>query len=117
MKTDTHHILFPKSDWKKNAAKRLRNHWYLTPKIPKDTMHKAIHENVSFVPVPSEKIIRDALVQIHLLEGYGVLHIDDPISKRIALLASFFECCCPDTVEALEKQYKIATRFEKISPT
>lgn len=104
---DTHHLLWYKRDYSKGWAKRLRDHWYCRVDIPRDTLHKEIHNQVSYVPVPGACAIKDALFHLNLLERFGGIGPNDPIEKRLQVLMALFDCCEPATYNALKKQLDI----------
>lgn len=104
---DTHHLLWYKKDYSKGWAKRLRDHWYCRVDIPRDTLHREIHNQVGYVPVPRVFIIKDALFQLNLLERFGGISPNDPIEKRLQVLMALFDCCEPATYNALLKQLDV----------
>ena len=112
-RTDRHHILWYKRDYNKGWAKRIRDHWYCSVEIPRDTLHRTIHYEVAHIPVPRVVSIKDALYQLQLLEQYGGIHHDDNIEKRLKVLMALFDCCEPATYNALKKQYEIVCEFYK----
>ena len=112
-KTDRHHILWYKRDYSKGWAKRLRDHWYLSVEIPRDTLHRKIHYEVAHIPVPRVSTIKDALYQLQILEQYGGIHADDDIEKRLKVLMALFACCEPATYNALKRQYETVCEFKK----
>lgn len=101
---DTHHIFYTKVSWTSATADKLRAHWYCIVEIPKGTVHHKIHEKVRYIPVPKNDNIRFALAQLDLLEDYGAIRSDDPIEKRLQLLAGLFDCTDQPTADALRKQ-------------
>lgn len=101
---DTHHIFYTKISWTSVAANKLRTHWYCVIEIPKGTIHHKIHEKVRYIPVPKDESILLALNQLTLLEDYGAIRPDDPIEKRLQLLAGLFDCMDQPTADALRKQ-------------
>lgn len=109
--TDRHHIVWYKRDYAKGYAKRLRDHWYCSVEIPRDTLHRKIHYEVAHIPVPRVQSIKSALYQLELLEQYGGIHKDDSIERRLMVLCALFDCVEPKTYEALKKQYDIVCEF------
>lgn len=108
---DSHHIFFTRREWNHGEALKLRRHPYCIAKIPKVQLHEEIHAKILSVPVPSDNLIRGALVQLEFLEKYGGIHEYDSAEKRIRVLLSFFRCIAEPTAEALEKQLEIVRRF------
>lgn len=111
--TDRHHLLWYKRDYSKGWAKRIRDHWYCSVEIPRDTLHRQIHYEVAHIPVPRAISIKAALEQLELLERFGGIHHDDPIEKRLMVLMAVFDCCEPATYNAIKKQYEIVCKFYK----
>lgn len=114
--TDRHHILWYRRDYSKGWAKRLRDHWYCSVEIPRDTLHHQIHYEISHIPVPRVISIKAALEQLALLERFGGINKDDNIERRLMVLCALFECVEPKTFEALKKQYELACKFYNHSP-
>lgn len=114
--TDRHHILWYKRDYDKGWAKRIRDHWYCSVEIPRDTLHKRIHYEVAHIPVPRVISIKAALEQLELLEGFGGISREDSIDKRLMVLMAAFDCCEPDTHAALNKQYEVVCKFYNKEP-
>ena len=110
---DTHHIFFTKLSWDEPYAHKLRTHWYCIVEIPKKTWHHAIHEKVRYVPVPKKGSILTALGELTLLEDYGAIRPDDPIEKRLKLLANLFAGTDKPTADALEKQLEVVNSFKE----
>lgn len=114
--TDTHHILWYKRDYSKGWAKRIHDHWYCRVEIPRNTLHREIHNEVAHIPVPRVVSIKDALYQLQLLEQYGGISSKDSIEKRVKVLMALFDGCEPKTYEALKKQYDVICEFYQHSP-
>lgn len=113
---DTHHIFWCRKDYQRGWAKKLRDHWYCRVDIPMNTLHHHIHEGVSRVPPPRAISIKDALYQLELLERHGAIHPYDNIEKRLYLLLALFDCCEPETYNALKKQYDIVRKHFHRNP-
>lgn len=80
--------------------------------IPKDTLHKWIHQAVFEVPIPSELVCQQAYKEIDMLYEFGAISDSDNIVKRLVLLIFILEYAADDaTIAALETQKEIATRF------
>ena len=103
--TDKHHLFWYRKDYNKGLSKRLRNHWYCSLIIPKNTLHRYIHHHTKHIPVPSGVNIRGALEQLELLEKFGGISKEDPIEKRLIVLMALFDYCEPKTYNALKSQY------------
>lgn len=113
---DKHHIVWSKNDFSKGWPKRLRDHWYLCVKIPRDTLHQEIHCKVSHIPVPKPSNIKIALAQLAILEKFGGICQEDDIEKRVNVLCALFDCVEPATYEALKAQLDIIHEFNKKAP-
>lgn len=113
---DTHHILWPRHDWNKGWAKTLREYWYLKIEIPMKTLHRQIHHEMLRVPVPKVSNIKAALFQLSQLEKYEAIHKHDNIEHRLTVLMALFECCEPETYNALKQQLEIVRKFYKKTP-
>lgn len=107
-----HHILWQKRHWNKGWSKTLRELPYCKVTIPKDTLHRHIHENLVDIPVPEEEHCLTALECIRSwLEG-GYIHEDDTIERRIEVLIICFKWNSPKTAEALIKQLDIVKTYK-----
>lgn len=111
--TDRHHILWHKKDYNKGWAKRLRDHWYCTVEIPRETLHRRIHHEITHIPVPRVISIKSALEQLNLLEKFGGISREDDIEKRVMVLHALFDCAEPQTANALKKQLEVVREFKK----
>ena len=113
---DTHHIFYMEKYWGHGVYGVLRKHHYCMVPIPRDTLHRYIHQNLGNIPVPDEFAVEEALKQLYLLEEAGVLHDTDPIEKRLRLLAALFDGMAQTTTIALLKQLDIVYKFRKEPP-
>lgn len=112
-RTDRHHIFWYKREYSKGWLKCLRGYWYCSLEIPRDTLHRRIHYEVSHVPVPRIGSIKSALEQLAMLEKHGAISRDDDIEKRLKVLLALFDYIEPETTKALEKQLKVVREFKK----
>lgn len=111
---DTHHLCYYKKSWRANVgANRLREFYYCKILIPRDTLHKRIHANVPMVPVPRSISALGALEQLRLLERYEAIGPEDPLEKRLMLLAALFDCIEQPTADAFRAQAEVAHEFYK----
>lgn len=109
---DTHHILYTKRGWNRGYNKELRNHWYMRVIIPKNTLHKRIHNELKSITPPRGLSSKFALQHLAYLEGYGVLHPEDSLEKRLTVLIALFDGGTEvDTIRDLKAQLAIATKF------
>lgn len=109
--TDRHHLLWYKKDYSKGWAKRIRDHWYCSVEIPRDTLHRQIHYEIAHIPVPRAASIKNALFHLQLLENYDGIKPSDDIERRLMILCALFDCIEPKTYEALKKQYDLVCEF------
>lgn len=112
-RTDRHHIFWYKREYSRGWLKRLREHWYCSLEIPRDTLHRRIHYEVSHVPVPRIGSVKSAFEQLTMLEKHGAISRDDDIEKRLKVLLALFDYMEPETTKALEKQLKVVREFKK----
>lgn len=108
---DRHHLCWPRRDWNTDYCKALRDHWYFIAKIPRKTLHVRIHQAVLCVPTPTEASAKYVYEQVLLLEQYKALRRDDPIEKRLDLLATLFKSIDHHVAEAFEQQLRVVHKF------
>lgn len=108
---DKHHLCWPRKKWNTGYARAIRNHWYFIVEIPKKTLHPAIHNQMTHIPVPRGLAAKSAYEQVVMLEQYQAIHKDDPIEKRLTLLIALFDCIEQPTADAFRKQLEIITNF------
>ena len=113
---DKHHIVWSKNDFSRGWPKRLRDHWYLCVRIPREPLHQEIHCRISHVPVPRNASIKVALAQLAILEKFGGINQEDDIEKRVSVLCALFDCVEPATYEALKAQLDIIHELDKKAP-
>lgn len=108
-----HHLLFIRRRWRGGAIRELRQFWYCIVDIPKDTLHKYIHQHIISIPVPSETSARSALEQLKLLDDFGVLSKTDTVQMRLNILIAIFDCMEEATADGLRKQLAIVNEFNQ----
>ena len=113
---DVHHLCYQKRHWVHGSAMALRNFHYTQIRIPKNTLHHQIHVEVEHVPEPKDESAAFALEQLHILEGYGAISDDDPIEKRLNLLASLFDYSDQPTADGFRAQLKVVYQFKNKPP-
>ena len=108
-----HHILWQARHWDNGYAKALRNHEYMKKMIPRDTLHKEIHSEISDIPMPSGKLCEKAYREIERLYREELIDFDyDSIETRIdVLLQIWAEDDCEPTKAMLRKERAIAHNF------
>lgn len=113
---DTHHLCYQRRHWGRGYLRELRQFHYCTILIPRDTLHHFIHEHVGDVPAPKDVNAKCALEQLRMLEHYDAIHDDDPIEKRLMLLAALFDCCDQPTADAFRAQLEAVHKFYSKPP-
>lgn len=113
---DRHHIFYQGRHYNCAELLQLRNHPYCVVPIPRDTLHREIHEFVGDIPKPSKINAKETLFQIEALEKAGSISLEDSLEKRLDLLAFFFDCVEQPTADALRKQLKIVCKFNQEPP-
>ena len=113
---DKHHVCYQGRYWRKGTAKEVRDYWYLVIKIPKDTLHRYIHDKVSSIPPPSENGAKAALAQLRMLDRYDALQSSDSLEKRLSLMIALFDCIDQPTADGFRKQLKVVREFHNSSP-
>lgn len=106
---NTHHLLWCRRLWSKGWNRTLRNHPYCQVLIPAETLHKRIHAELTYIPVPNGADSRRVLELLGWLESCHALNYDDDILTRLEFLIEAFSS--PQTVEALKRQYEIVATY------
>lgn len=111
---DRHHLFWTRRSYSQHPwALKLRNHPYCIVPIPKNTLHREIHHYIPKVPLPNEQTCQSTYEQLVMLEEHGALKDSDGIIKRLDLLIFVMKYAADDTVEVLEHQRVIASRYYK----
>lgn len=108
---DRHHIMWIGAQWSGYWAKQLRLYPWFIVLIPRDTLHRLIHHEMSGIPVPRESSCREAYVTVMDLEKRGALSPEASVETRIELLIALFDCVEPATATALKKELDIVKKF------
>lgn len=109
---DYHHLLYQRRHWDSGYAKALRNHPYMGKKIPRNTLHRIIHEKLHDIPCPNDSICRKVYLALLAEEKAG--RIDpkhDTIEQRLDWLIAQLLEDCPATVAILKWQRDIVSKF------
>ena len=109
---DTHHLFWTRRAWSKGKARPLRDFWYCRIKIPRQGLHRHIHEEVCKIPVPDYYLCEDCLKQLQLLDKAHAIHEDDPIEKRLQILICCLDTGDSPTAEALKRQLEAVTTYK-----
>lgn len=112
-----HHLLWPRVEWSTGSVKELRQFWYLVVEIPKDSLHRVIHDELSGIPPIDGSNAKKILKILKILSTEGIIHHDDPIEKRLAILISLSNYLSPETVKALKEQLSIVRNFRNAEPS
>lgn len=91
-------------------------HWYCIVEVPRKTLHRELHALLTNIPAPSGANAKGALEQLAMLEKYGAIRRDDPLDKRLAILAALFDCCEQPTADAFRKQQFFVELYYKFFP-
>lgn len=108
---DLHHLLYQNRHWNLPWEKRLRNHEYCKMYIPRDTLHRMIHEHIGDVPAPGDQACKVAYEAINSWLDAGFASYNDDLPTRLENLRICFAAKYPATAEALEKQKQIVLAF------
>jgi len=108
---DYHHILFQGRHWKNGWAKRLREHPYCGGYIPQMTLHREIHSKIHDVPTPNGAECRIAVEALNSWLEAGYISLDDPMERKIEMIAKCFRAKCPATTSVLDWQREVVLKF------
>lgn len=84
--------------------------------IPKNTLHRFIHEGVHDVPLADGKSCRIAVETINKWLEAGYIHLNDTLAQKLVILIIIFNAIEPRTAEALIKQLHIVCGYNKRPP-
>lgn len=108
---DVHHLLWIGRKWGFGNLASLRMYWYCKISIPRQTLHRFIHENVASIPVPSLESAGVVLRQLQELAREEKIHEEDKIERRIEVLIGLFDDIEPRTAEGLKRQLDAVYEF------
>ncbi len=108
---NNHHLLWMRKMWNSGSLRNLREFHYCIVSLPKDTIHKEIHEKVPFVPPPKPSYAKYVLEELKKLDDIGAISDDDKIEKRLGVLICYFDCIEQKTADALWEQLKIVREY------
>ena len=114
--TNKHHIFFTRHTWGQGIWKELRDYPYCSVAVPVEPLHGEIHRQIGYIPLPRKLSVEDVLLQLGTLSGYRCIASQDPIEKRLMLLAALFDYIEPETSEALKRQLDLVREFNKKAP-
>lgn len=110
---DTHHLFFPKKNYRTASLKELREFPYCKVPLPKKTTHRTVHIILDEIPAPRGINAIGVLDQLKWLTERGAISMEDHPSKRLEILAALFDCVDQTTADALRQQADIL-RFEYV---
>ena len=113
---DSHHLCYTKRSWSGGALSEIRRFHYCIMQIPRNTLHREIHKEVGYIPVPKYQNAKDALAQLRILEERGAISDNDPLEKRLCILAFLFDCCDQPTADGFRKQLEVVRKFRYKPP-
>lgn len=108
---DRHHIFFQRRCYH-GALASLRSYAYCVVAIPKDSLHRQIHEALAAVPTPKLANAREALQELRTLYHFGGISDHDDIEKRLKVLIALFDYIEQPTADALRKQLSIVQEYK-----
>lgn len=111
MANDRHHLLWVGKKWNGYWASKLRLYPWLIVPIPKCTLHKQIHQEMSGIPVPSEPHCREAYNALVDLEKRGALSPKASVETRLEVLICLLDCIEIPTANALKHELAIVKKF------
>ena len=111
LREDYHHILFQGRHWKQGWAKKLREHPYCGGYIPQMTLHREIHSKIHDIPTPNGADCRTAVLALNNWLEAGYISLDDPLDKKIEMIAKCFRAKCPATTAVLDWQREVVAKF------
>lgn len=111
LREDYHHILFQGRHWKQGWAKKLREHPYCGGYIPQMTLHREIHSKIHDIPTPNGADCRTAVLALNNWLDAGYISLDDPLDKKIEMIAKCFRAKCPATTAMLDWQREVVAKF------
>ena len=112
---DTHHILFTRRAWEGQWARKLRGHPYMMARIPRDSMHQAIHEHCRAIPPPPEWVCEAVWHELNDMQNRKLISKSDNILQKINVIKEELSCFDNEqtayTVKMLEWQRTIILRW------
>lgn len=107
---DRHHIFFQRRHYSGSLLK-LRLFPYCIVEVPRNTLHRRIHEYIGDIPCPSGETAEYVVKVLREKLDGGEISMDDRIDKRLKILISIMQDVEFQTVEALYKQLAIVKDF------
>lgn len=109
---DRHHLCWTRRSWSNGYLNELRLHPYCVVSIPRDTIHRHIHSELCYIPVPDQSSAKFVLEHLKYFEKFGAISMDDPIEKRLLVLAALFRHSDPKTAKGFQKQFEIVCEYK-----
>ena len=106
---DLHHLLWTRRMYNKGWARILRSHPYCQSYIPRDTLHRKIHHEISSIPLPDGADAHNAFELLLWKESRGELDFSDSILQKLDFLIE--NLATEATVKALERQRQVVLNF------
>jgi len=110
---NAHHLLWQRKHWNIGYIHKLREHWYMRVSIPKDTLHKYIHENMEEIPTPNTVSAKIMLEMLDLLAQTGFITPLDDIEKRLLVLLDLIPYDESDMRMAIKKQLRLVRNYNE----
>lgn len=113
---DTHHLCYIRKGWGQGYARAIRRFPYCKIEIPKSTLHRAIHDAVRHIPVPSDDAAKAVYQELVYLARWGLIHENDPIERRLKVLIKLFDYEAPRTADGFRKQLDVVQGYKNRPP-
>lgn len=110
---DKHHIWYQARHYSKGSLASLRQYPYSKIMIPRETLHRTIHEFVGDIPAPSQLTAQRVLNELRRLYRVGEIGDDDNFEERLSVIISLLDFTDQPTVDALKRQLAIVREFYK----
>ena len=110
---NAHHLLWQRKHWNIGYIHKLREHWYMRVSIPKDTLHKYIHENMEEIPTPNAVSAKIMLEMLDFLAQTGFITPLDDIEKRLMVLLDLIPYDESDMRIAIKKQLRLVRNYNE----
>ena len=116
LKKNVHHILWPKRNWKKGYAKKLRDHYYMKY-LMNQWVHENLHANLTIITVPNGSACRKAYEKLCEMYRRGEISEYDKVERRIDVLIGILEKeNCSITICELRQQKEVARVLYSVRP-
>lgn len=113
---DYHHIFYQRRHYDRYWAKRLREHHYAGALVPRETLHRQIHDKIHDVPTPNEDVCEWLWHELTALADDGIIdvkhdHLEQRLTTIIELLREYDAEQLDATIAILRWQWQIVHKF------